>query len=50
MQVGTWQKLQKWIEEVRGEKEGPLFIRISRFVPLTNNQLTYKAVYHILQV
>lgn len=47
---GTWQRLQKWVEEVRGEKEGPLFTRIRRFDTLTNDRLTDQAVYHVLQV
>lgn len=50
MPAGTWQRLQKWVEEVRGEKEGPLFTRIRRFDTLTNDRLTDQAVYHVLQV
>ncbi|MDZ5641688.1 tyrosine-type recombinase/integrase [Enterobacter sp. A103] len=50
MPPGTWQRLQKWVEEVRGEKEGPLFTRIRRFDTLTNDRLTDQAVYHVLQV
>lgn len=50
MPAGTWQRLQTWIDEVRGEKEGPLFTRIRRFDALTNDRLTDQAVYHILQV
>ena len=50
MPAGTWQRLQKWIEEVRGEKDGPLFTRIRRFDTLTNDRLTDQAVYHVLQV
>ncbi|HFQ9141211.1 tyrosine-type recombinase/integrase [Enterobacter cloacae complex sp. ECC445] len=50
MPAGTWQRLQTWIDEVRGEKEGPLFTRIRRFDTLTNDRLTDQAVYHILQV
>lgn len=50
MPAGTWQRLRMWIEEVRGEKEGPLFTRIRRFDTLTNNRLTDQAVYHVLQV
>jgi len=48
--AGTWQRLQKWVEEVRGEKEGPLFTRIRRFDTLTNDRLTDQAMYHVLQV
>lgn len=50
MPTGTWQRLQSWIDEVRGEKEGPLFTRIRRFDTLTNDRLTDQAIYHILQV
>ena len=50
MPAGTWQRLQKWIEEVRGEKDGPLFTRIRRFDTLTYDRLTDQAVYHVLQV
>jgi hypothetical protein len=31
MPAGTWQRLKLWIDEVRGEKDGPLFTRIRRF-------------------
>lgn len=50
MPAGTWQRLQTWIDQVRGEMAGPLFIRIRRFDTLTNDRLTDQAVYHILQV
>lgn len=50
MPAGTWQRLRMWIDEVRGEKEGPLFTRIRRFDTLTNDRLTDQAVYHVLQV
>ncbi|ELW1649192.1 tyrosine-type recombinase/integrase [Enterobacter oligotrophicus] len=50
MPVGTWQRVQRWIDDVRGEKDGPLFTRIRRFDTLTNDRLTDQAVYHILQV
>jgi len=48
--AGAWQRLQKWIDEVRGETPGPLFTRIRRFGDVTLNRLTDQAVYHILQV
>lgn len=35
---------------MRGEKDGPLFTRIRRFDTLTNDRLTDRAVYHVLQV
>jgi len=50
MPAGTWQRLQTWIDQVRGEAAGPLFTRIRRFDFLTNDRLTDQAVYHILQV
>ncbi|BEU81058.1 tyrosine-type recombinase/integrase (plasmid) [Enterobacter asburiae] len=50
MPTGTWQRLRMWIDDVRGEKDGPLFTRIRRFDTLTNDRLTDQAVYHVLQV
>lgn len=50
MPTGTWQRLQLWIDQVRGEMHGPLFTRIRRFDSLTNDRLSDQAVYHILQV
>ncbi|HHA2302544.1 tyrosine-type recombinase/integrase [Enterobacter asburiae] len=50
MPIGTWQRLRTWIDDVRGEKDGPLFTRIRRFDTLTNDRLTDQAVYHVLQV
>ncbi|MCS5452276.1 tyrosine-type recombinase/integrase [Enterobacter huaxiensis] len=50
MPPGTWQRLKKWIDDVRGEKDGPLFIRIRRFDTLTNDRLTDQTVYHVLQM
>ncbi|MCU6680560.1 tyrosine-type recombinase/integrase [Leclercia sp. H6W5] len=47
---GAWQRLQIWIDAVRGETPGPLFTRIRRFGDVTLNRLTDQAVYHILQV
>ena len=50
MPAGTWQRLQMWTDQVRGEHPGPLFTRIRRFDTLTNDRLTDQAVYHVLQV
>ncbi|MFX4311652.1 tyrosine-type recombinase/integrase [Enterobacter sp. 63] len=50
MPAGTWQRLVMWIDQVRGDKDGPLFTRIRRFDTLTNDRLTDQAVYHVLQV
>ncbi|MDH6164826.1 site-specific recombinase XerD [Leclercia adecarboxylata] len=48
--AGAWQRLQIWIDEVRGETPGPLFTRIRRFGDVTLNRLTDQSVYHVLQV
>ncbi|WP_285112808.1 tyrosine-type recombinase/integrase [Leclercia adecarboxylata] len=48
--AGAWQRMQIWIDEIRGETSGPLFTRIRRFGDVTLNRLTDQAVYHILQV
>ncbi|MBF0035724.1 tyrosine-type recombinase/integrase [Citrobacter freundii] len=50
MPAGTWQRLQLWIDQVRGETPGPLFTRIRRFDTLTNDRMTDQAVYHILHI
>lgn len=50
MPAGSWQRLQLWIDQVRGEAPGPLFTRIRRFDTLTHERLTDQAVYHILQM
>lgn len=47
---GSWIRLNRWIEEVRGEYEGPLFTRIRRHDDVTENRLTDQAIYHILQI
>lgn len=47
---GAWQRLQFWVDQVRGEAPGPLFPRIRRHDVVTENRLTDQAVYHILQV
>ena len=45
-----WQRLELWVDQVRGEAPGPLFTRIRRHDCLTDERLTDQAVYHILQV
>nr|WP_264194076.1 tyrosine-type recombinase/integrase [Marinomonas algarum] len=45
---GAYQRLEAWIEEVRGEVKGPLFTRIRRHDDTTNDRLSSQAVYHIL--
>lgn len=48
--AGSWQRLQYWVDQVRGEAPGPLFPRIRRFDTLTTDRLTDQAVYHVLDV
>ncbi len=45
---GAWKRLEKWVEEVRGEHEGPLFPRIRRFDDVTGERMSDQAIYHIL--
>lgn len=47
---GAWQRLQLWVDQVRGEAPGALFTRIRRHDDVTADRLTDQAVYHILQV
>lgn len=47
--AGAWQRMMVWIEQIRGEEAGPLFVRIRRHDALTDERLTDQAVYHILQ-
>ncbi|SFU20621.1 Site-specific recombinase XerD [Kosakonia arachidis] len=47
--AGTWQRLELWTDQVRGEHPGPLFTRIRRHDVVTDDRLTDQAVYHILQ-
>lgn len=46
---GAWQRLMRWVEEVRGEQPGPLFQRIRRFDDVTADRMTDQAIYHILE-
>lgn len=48
--AGAWQRLELWVDQIRGEAHGPLFTRIRRHDCLTEERLTDQAVYHILQV
>ncbi|MGP8847454.1 tyrosine-type recombinase/integrase, partial [Enterobacter hormaechei] len=41
--AGSWQRLQVWVDQVRGEAPGPLFTRIRRFDTLTDDRLTDQA-------
>ncbi|MGY5359773.1 tyrosine-type recombinase/integrase [Cronobacter dublinensis] len=48
MPDAVWQRLQDWIENVRGENPGALFTRIRAGDDVTSDRLTPQAVYHIL--
>lgn len=50
VQAGAWQRLQFWVDQVRGEAPGPLFPRIRRHDVVTEHRLTDQAVYHVLQI
>ncbi|MDX7988657.1 integrase [Xenorhabdus sp. 12] len=50
MPEGTWERLNRWIDEVRGDHAGPLFTRIRRHDDVTDNRLTDQAIYHILEI
>jgi len=45
----AWGALRAWIDEVRGQEPGPIFIRIRREDGLTMNRLTPKGVYYLLE-
>lgn len=45
----TWERIELWIEEVRGEEPGPLFVRIRKHDDTTRDRMTDQAVYHILE-
>lgn len=46
---GAWQRLMRWVDEVRGEQPGSLFQRIRRFDDVTADRMTDQAIYHILE-
>ena len=46
---GAWTRLEAWVEEIRGDCEGPLFPRIRRFDDVTGDQMSDQAIYHILE-
>ena len=47
--TGAWQRLMRWVNEVRGEQPGALFQRIRRFDDVTADRMTDQAIYHILE-
>lgn len=49
MPQGSLERLQRWIEEVRGDDPGPLFTRIRRYDDVTSHRLSDQAIYYILQ-
>ncbi|MBD2810545.1 tyrosine-type recombinase/integrase [Xenorhabdus sp. Vera] len=50
MPEGTWERLNRWVDEVRGDHPGPLFTRIRRHDDVTDNRLSDQAIYHILEI
>lgn len=44
----SMEKLEEWIDEVRGEAPGPLFTRIRRFDDVTGDRLTNQSIQYIL--
>ncbi|MBD2781427.1 tyrosine-type recombinase/integrase [Xenorhabdus sp. 38] len=49
MPEGTWERLNHWIDEVRGDHAGPIFTRIRRHDDVTDIRLSDQAIYHILE-
>ncbi|RCW94932.1 site-specific recombinase XerD [Marinomonas foliarum] len=47
---GSWERLERWIHEVRGVYSGALFSRIRRFDDVTTSRLSDQAIYHILEM
>lgn len=41
-------RLRTWVDEIRGEWEGPLFTRIRRHDDVTDQRLSDQAIYHLL--
>ncbi|WP_428983326.1 tyrosine-type recombinase/integrase [Pantoea agglomerans] len=48
MPENVWQRIHTWTDNIRGEQEGSLFIRIRSGVDVTFQRITPQAVYHIL--
>lgn len=46
---GSWNRLERWVEGVRGSHSGALFPRIRRFDDVTSSRLSDQAIYHILE-
>jgi site-specific recombinase XerD len=49
MPDGTWIRLSRWIEEIRGDYPGVLFPRIRRHGDITDRRMSDQAIYHILK-
>ncbi|WP_370238651.1 tyrosine-type recombinase/integrase, partial [Neptunomonas phycophila] len=49
MPKGTKKRLKTWIDEVRGEEAGAVFIRVRRHDDLVYTRITDQAIYHILK-
>ncbi len=50
MPMGTHQRINQWIQEVRGDYPGPLFSRIRRHDDVTDQRMSDQAIYHILEI
>ena len=40
MPEDTWERVQLWIDEIRGSQDGALFTRIRRFDDVTDERIT----------
>ncbi|EMH1103572.1 tyrosine-type recombinase/integrase [Proteus mirabilis] len=49
MPEDTWERVQLWIDEIRGSQDGALFTRIRRFDDVTDERITDQAIYYILE-
>jgi site-specific recombinase XerD len=49
MPMGTHQRIDRWVQEVRGDYPGPLFSRIRRHDDVTDQRMSDQAIYHILE-
>lgn len=45
----TWDRVELWIDEIRGSQQGALFTRIRRFDDVTDERITDQAIYYILE-
>lgn len=45
----AWERIGRWLYEIRGDHAGFLFVRIRQFDDVTDHPLTDQAIYYILQ-